>query len=88
MVSFSGGSGSAVLVLGLQIVRNAEAQAGGFIHLAGGFPGLLEFVEAILKLNRLLRDQGDRLLYFLTGDGDDVLVAKTDTTFLPQVIQL
>lgn len=49
---------------------------------------MLEFVEAILKLNRLLRDQGDRLLYFLTGDGDDVLVAKTDTTFLPQVIQL
>src|SRR5215213_4375906 len=60
--------------LGLEIVVDAQAQAGCVVHLPRRLLGVLQLRETVLDLGELLLDEVVELLHLLAGYREGVLV--------------
>ena len=56
-----------VVALVVQIVRDAEAVTGGFVHLLRGVDGVLQLGDAVFHLRQFLLDFFFEILHFLLG---------------------
>src|SRR4029077_16237972 len=67
-------AGGLVPLLGLQIVRDPEAHAGGVVHLARSLLRVLQLREAVLDLGQLVLDLPVELFHLLLSYLQCVLV--------------